>query len=491
MKRVLMQHDPMQRPTREPAHAGRVARAALAGLLMALAGCSMAPRYERPSAPVPQAFPVAAAGHHVSSDSTAQDLDDWRAYFTDPALNHLIEMALANNRDLRTATLRIQEARALYGIQFAERLPSVDATASYNRGRTVDPSLGENVVASQYRAALGVSAFELDVFGRVKSLSDAALAEYLASVEAQRAVQISLIAEVASAYVAERALYDQEELARRTLAAREGIYALTKRRYGAGMSTAIELRTAQMLVDSARASLAALARERTQTASSLQLLLGDFTVDLQRTAPVLDDLTMMPVAAGLSSDLLTRRPDIREAEQRLKAANANIGAARAAFFPSLRITTEVGSVSDGFSRLFAGGSGVWSFAPQLTLPIFSGGRNRANLDLATVRKDIAITGYEKTIQTAFREVADALAARDQIDAQVDAQKGVYEADNERMRLAQRRYTSGVATYLELLDAQRSLFESGQELIRLKQLRLTNAIALYRALGGGWAKEGNA
>lgn len=220
-------------------------------------------------------------------------------------------------------------------------------------------------------------------------------------------------------------------------------------------------------------------------------MLGDFAVDLPRATPVLDDLTMTPVAAGLSSDLLIRRPDIREAEQRLKAANANIGAARAAFFPSLRITTEVGSVSDGFSRLFAGGSGVWSFAPQLTLPIFSGGRNRANLDLATVRKDMAIAGYEKTIQTAFREVADALAARDQIDAQLDAQKGVYEADNERMRLAQRRYTSGVATYLELLDAQRSLFESGQELIRLKQLRLTNAITLYRALGGGWQKEGSA
>jgi multidrug efflux system outer membrane protein len=256
MKRVLMQRDPLQ----GPALAGRVARSALVGLLMTLAGCSLAPVYKRPPAPVPQAFPVAATGNPASSPSGEQDLDDWRVYFTDPALSRLIEVALANNRDLRTATLRIQEARALYGIQFAERLPSVDGTASYNRGRTVDPSLGENVVASQYRAALGVSAFELDVFGRVKSLSDAALAEYLASVEAQRAVQISLIAEVASAYVAERALYDQEQLARRTLAARDGIYALTKRRYGAGMSTAIELRTAQMLVDSARASAASDAR---------------------------------------------------------------------------------------------------------------------------------------------------------------------------------------------------------------------------------------
>ncbi|WP_158902590.1 efflux transporter outer membrane subunit [Burkholderia sp. L27(2015)] len=459
-------------------------RLALIIFAAALAGCSMAPAYQRPQAPVPVNYPVVCGA--TASVNEASSLDDWRGYFTEPVLDHLIEVALASNRDLRAASLRIQEARALYGIQLADRLPGVDGTVSYNRGRTVDPMLNENVVASQYQAALGVTAFELDLFGRVKSLSDAALADYFASEEAQRAVQISLIAEVASAYVAERALYDQEKLAQQTLTARDGIYALTKRRYGAGMSTAIELRTAEMLVQSARASLAALARERTQAANALRLLLGDFTVDLPRATPVLDDLSIAPVAAGLSSDLLIRRPDIRAAEQRLKAANANIGAARAAFFPSVRITADMGSVSDSFSRLFAGGTGAWSFAPQLTLPIFSGGRNRANLNLATVRKDIAVTDYEKAIQTAFREVSDALAARDQIDAQLDAQKAVCAADGERMRLAQRRYQSGVATYLELLDAQRSLFESGQALIQLKQLRLTNAISLYRALGGGWS-----
>ena len=462
-------------------------RLALMVFAAALVGCSMAPVYQRPKAPVPAAYLV--AGGAAISNHEASSLDDWRGYFIEPVLNHLIEVALVSNRDLRAASLRIQEARALYGIQFADRLPAIDGTVSYNRGRTVDPTLNENVVASQYQAALGVTAFELDLFGRVKSLSDAALANYFASEEAQRAVQISLIAEVASAYVAERALYDQEQLEQQTLTARDGIYALTKRRYNAGMSTAIELRTAEMLVQSARASLAALERERTQAASALQLLVGDFTVDLPRATPVLDDLSIAPVAAGLSSDLLIRRPDIRAAEQRLKAANANIGAARAAFFPSLSITTDMGSVSDGFSRLFASGTGAWSFAPQLTLPIFSGGRNRANLNLATVRKEIAVTDYEKAIQTAFREVSDALAARDQIDVQLDAQKAVYAADGERMRLAQRRYQSGVATYLELLDAQRSLFESGQALIRLKQLRLTNVILLYRALGGGWSSGG--
>jgi len=449
-----------------------------------LAGCSMAPAYQRPQAPVPVNYPVARS--EMASINEASNLDDWRAYFTEPVLNHLIEVALASNRDLRAASLRILEARALYGIRLADRLLGIDGNASFNRGRTVDPMLNENVVASQYQAALGVTAFELDLFGRVKSLSDAALADYFAREEAQHAVQISLIAEVATAYVADRALYDQERLAQQTLTARDGIYALTKRRYDAGMSTAIELRTAEMLVQSARASLAALARERTQAKNALQLLVGDFTVDLPRATPVLDDLSVAPVAAGLSSDLLIRRPDIRAAEQRLKAANANIGAARAAFFPSVRITTDVGLVSDGFSGLFAGGAGAWSFAPQLTLPIFSGGRNRANLNLATVRKEIAVTDYEKAIQTAFREVSDALAARDQIDVQLDAQKAVYSADDERMRLAQRRYQSGVATYLELLDAQRSLFESGQALIQLKQLRLTNAISLYRALGGGWS-----
>ena len=236
---------------------------ALTALAVALAGCSMAPVYQRPQAPVPAAYPSNTV---TQSNAGVTNLDDWRGYFTDPVLGHLIEVSLANNRDLRAATLRVQEARALYGIQFAERLPSVDGTASYNRGRTIDPMLGENVVASQYRAALGVTSFELDLFGRVKSLSDAALAEYFASEDAQRAAQISLIAEVASAYVTERALYDQEQLAQRTLEAREGIYALTRRRYGAGMSTAIELRTAEMLVQSARASQAALARERTRPA---------------------------------------------------------------------------------------------------------------------------------------------------------------------------------------------------------------------------------
>ncbi|WP_420887323.1 efflux transporter outer membrane subunit [Burkholderia oklahomensis] len=512
MKRLSLQGE--RRRLRQP-DGLRAWPIALAAALVA--GCTLAPRYERPAAPVPASYAPAAAGAPRGADATASDaaaagrggrdardagdaretagthdthdtrLDDWRAYFTDPSLRALIDTALANNRDLRIATLRIQEARGLYGVARADRLPSIDGNLGYERTRQYDPVLRESATSTLYRAGVGVSAFEIDLFGRVKSLSDAALAEYFATAEGRRAARISLIAEVASAYVTERALVDQLKLAERTLAARDATYALTRRRYAAGTSTAIELRTAEMLVASARASKAALEREHTQATSALKLLAGDFRTTLPADAPALDALAVAAVSPGLSSDLLEQRPDIRQAEQRLVAANANIGAARAAFFPRIALTTELGAVSDAFSGLFSGGSSVWTFAPRLTLPIFAGGRNRANLDVADARKHIAVAEYEKTIQTAFREVADALAARDQIDAQLDAQQAVYGADAERLRLAERRYGSGVASYLELLDAQRSTFESGQELIRLKQLRLTNAITLYRALGGGWSR----
>ncbi|WP_415858538.1 efflux transporter outer membrane subunit [Burkholderia ubonensis] len=453
---------------------------------LALAGCSLAPRYERPAAPVPSSYAPVDGAPSAAQPSNPVLLDDWRAYFTDPALQAWIDAALANNRDLRVAAGRVEEARALYGVQRADRLPSLDANLGYERTRVYDPVVRQSAVSGLYRAGVGISAYELDLFGRVKSLSDAALAEYFATAEAQRTVRIGVIAEVANAYVAERSLHEQLALAQRTLDARERIASLTQRRYAAGTSDAIELRSAEMLVAAARAAQAALQREHAQAVRALQLLAGDFARAAPGDGLTLDTLAIAPVAPGAPSALLERRPDIRQAEARLKAANAQIGAARAAFFPRITLTTDIGSVSDAFSGLFAAGTGVWTFAPRMTLPIFAGGRNRANLDVATARKHIAVAEYEKSVQVAFREVADAFAARDWIDAQLAAQQAVYEADGARLKLAERRYGSGVATYLELLDAQRSTFESGQELIRLKQLRLGNAITLYRALGGGWS-----
>ncbi|RQS75672.1 multidrug transporter [Burkholderia sp. Bp8963] len=471
------------------------AQVALAAAL-ALAGCSLAPRYERPAAPVPAAYApadgaAAAQSSKPSTTSSAALLDDWRAYFTDPALQAWIDAALANNRDLRIAAGRLDEARGMYGVQRAERLPAVDASLGYARTRQYDPVVRESAISGLYRAGVGISAYELDLFGRVKSLSDAALADYFATADAQRTVRIGVIAEVAGAYVAERALHEQLALARRTLDARERIASLTQRRYAAGTSDAIELRSAQMLVAAARASQAALQRAHDQAVRALQLLAGDFAREAPGDGLTLDTIAMAPVAPGAPSELLERRPDIRQAEARLKAANAQIGAARAAFFPRIALTTDVGSVSDAVSSLFASGTSVWTFAPSITLPIFAGGRNRANLDVATARKHIAVAEYEKSVQVAFREVADAFAAREWIDTQLAAQQAVVEADSARLKLAERRYGSGVATYLELLDAQRSTYESGQELIGLKQLRLDNAIALYRALGGGWSQAAEA
>jgi outer membrane protein, multidrug efflux system len=444
-----------------------------------LGGCSLAPKYERPDAPVAATYPTEAA----TGDASATG---WRDFFPDQRLQLLIETALENNRDLRIAALRIEEARAQYNIQSADLWSTLNATASAARSRTPGGLTlsGNSTVNSSYQVGLGLAAFELDFFGRVRSLNNAALAQYLATEEASRAAHITLIAEVAKAYLAERAFSEQYELARKTLESRANAYKLAKQRFEVGASSALDLRQNEVLVQSARASLATLTRQRAQAANALTLLAGKPLTDLPAASVLSEQNIVTEIPAGVPSDLLERRPDIRAAEQRLQAANANIGAARAAFFPRISLTASTGTASNALSGLFESGSRSWSFAPQLVLPIFDAGRNSANLSLAEVRNNVAVADYEKAIQIAFREVADALAARATLDEQIDAQRAVQEAQAERLKLADLRYQSGVASSLEVLDAQRELFSAQQALVQARLLRLTNAIDLYRSLGGG-------
>lgn len=447
-----------------------------------LSACSLAPKYERPDAPVADAYPTPATPTTVGNAAAT----GWRDFFPDQRLQALIQAALANNRDLRIAALRIEEARAQYNIQSADLLPNFNVTAGASRSRTPGAlSLsGNSTISSSYQAGLGLAAFELDFFGRVRSLNDAALAQYLATEEANRVAHITLVAEVAKAYLAERAFDEQYELARKTFESREAAYKLAKQRFDVGASSALDLRQNEILVQSARASLATLTRQRTQAANALTLLVGKPLADLPAAHNLSEQNIVTEIPAGLPSDLLGHRPDIRAAEQRLRASNANIGAARAAFFPRISLTASTGTASNDLSGLFESGSRTWSFVPQLVLPIFDAGRNSANLNLAEVRNDVAIAEYEKSIQTAFREVADALAGRAALDEQIDAQRAVLDAQEERLKLADLRYRNGVASSLEVLDAQRELFSAQQALVQARLLRLTNAIDLYRALGGG-------
>jgi multidrug efflux system outer membrane protein len=335
-----------------------------------------------------------------------------------------------------------------------------------------------------YQVGASIPAFELDLYGRVKNLSDAALAQFFATEEARRTVQITLVGEVAKAWLSERALAEQMQLATRSLQAREASYVLVKKRLDAGITNALELRQSDTLVQSARVSLLAVKRQHAQSSNALALLVGTSTQAASATATLSAQNITADFAAGLPSELLTQRPDIIASEQKLRASQANIAAARAAFFPRIALTAGVGLASTSLSDLFSSGANTWSFAPLISLPIFDGGRNQSNLSLAEVRSNIAINEYEKTIQVAFREVADALAARAIINEEIAAQQAALQAQSERLALAQARYQNGIANYLEVLDAERELFASEQQLLQTRLLRLTNAVDLYRSLGGG-------
>ena len=451
-------------------------------LAMVLAGCmSLAPTYQRPAAPVAPAFPDVPASSPASAEAASQIA--WQRYFADARLKQLIGLALANNRDLRVAILNIEQARAQYQVRRADTLPTVGVGATGSRSTT-----GDDGVRSSYTAGLAVSAFELDLFGRVRNLSEAALSQYLATEEARKATHISLVASVANTYLATLADDELLALTGRTLEARRESLKLILLKYDNGVVSKLDLQQAQSLVDSARVTLAQLQRQRAQDLNLLTLLVGQPLPAAPLGGATLAATALADLPAGLPSDLLAVRPDIRAAEQQLIGANANIGAARAAFFPHISLTGSAGSASTELGGLFKSGSFGWNFGPQVTLPIFDYGRNTANLGSARAGRDIAVAQYERSIQAAFREVADALAGQATLSEQLRAQRAVAAAEQERFNLSDLRYRSGASSYLDLLDAQRSLFAAQQAAVQANLQRLQNQVTLYRVLGGGWTGQ---
>lgn len=449
-----------------------------------LSGCSLMPTYERPDAPVPAGWQQSGTGD--ARLPAAADIG-WQQYFADARLRELIGLALQNNRDLRVAALNIEAARAQYGVVRADQLPTVGAGASMTRSRTAadaSPS-GRETLGNIYSANLASTGFELDFFGRVRSMSTAALNQYLATQEARDAAQISLIAEVAKAYVAQRTADEAMRISKMALDSREKTYRLAKLRFNAGVISAIDLRQNETLIESAHADYAAQTRLREQAGNALALLIGQpVPANLPPALPLGKQVAVNALPVGMSSDVLLRRPDIRQSEYQLQAANANIGAARAAFFPRISLTGSFGSVSRELDGLFTGPNMAWSFMPQISLPIFDFGRNQSNLDLANARKNIAVAQYEKSIQGAFREVADQLAARRTLADQLAAQERGYQAERERLRLVQMRYDNGISSSLDLLDAQRQSYALEQALLLTRQAAMNNRIDLYKVLGGG-------
>ena len=453
-----------------------------------LGGCSMIPQYERPAMPVADVWPAGEAYGELNSQTDAMDLS-WQEFFRDPALRELIQVALENNRDMRIAALNVEAYRALYGIQHATLLPSVTADASGNRSRTPEnlSPTGEATTGGQYFATLGV-AWELDLFGRLRSLSEQALQEFLASEAAQRSVQVSLIAGVANSYFTWQANRELLRVTQQTLNAYEESLALVQRSYDVGVASTLELTQARTAVETARAAEAQYRRQVAQDRNALQQLLGQNVAldDIGEGKLEMDLLADLPV--GLPSELLFKRPDIIAAERQLMAANASIGAARAAFFPSIGLTGAAGSASTQLSDLFSSGSGYWSFTPSISIPIFTAGRLRANLDYAEISRDIRVAEYEQAIQDAFRDVADGLAAHETYVEQVQAQRNLLEVSEDYYEVAERRYRTGVDSHLTLLDAQRQLLTAQQQLVNDRRNQLVSEVNLFKALGGGWQVE---
>lgn len=452
-----------------------------------LGACSMIPAYERPAAPVPASFPQAAPSEASAAAQQAQAVA-WRDYFADARLREVIALALQNNRDLRVAALNIERARAQYGIQRADLFPTIAASGGQSAQRVPGDlnSSGASTVSRQYSANLGFASYELDFFGRVRSLEEQALQTYLGTEEARRSAQISLVAEVANAWLRLAADRERLALARSTFETRQKSFDLTQRSFDAGAVSALDLRQAETLLQTARADAARYAALVAQDENALALVVGAGVSPAllpQGLDAAIASVAELP--AGVPSEVLTRRPDVVQAEYALRAANASIGAARAAFFPSITLTATVGTASASLDGLFESGSRAWSFMPQIRIPIFEAGRLQASLDVAEIQRDITIAQYEKAIQSAFREVADALADRATLAEQLDARRKLVEATQKSFELSEARYKGGVDSYLNLLDAQRSLYAAELELISVRLSDATNRVALYKALGGGW------
>ncbi len=459
----------------------------LISLMTCLSGCTFIPAYHRPSLPVPSQFPYtnnvipAQAGIH----NNASDIG-WQEFFKDPRLQKLIALALNNNRDYRVALLNVEQIRDQYRIVRYAFLPSFEIDGSGARQRALATG-GKYTTSRTYQADVN-TAYEVDLFGHIRSLKAQVLEQYLATQEASRAVQISLVAEVAVQYLNERALDEQLALLRQTLKSVESYYVLINKSYQLGNSSALDIYQVQTQVQSVKVSIANDERLSAHAQDALVLLIGQsIPPDLSTPMPLESEDLIEDLPVGLSSDLIERRPDILEAEHQLKAANANIGAVRASFFPSITLTASDGTASVQLARLFTPGTQVWSFSPQISLPLFNQNTNLANLDAAQVSKRIEIAQYEKAIQVAFSEVSDAMVARDTFNEQIKAQRDLLKAQQGRYDLAGARYHNGIDSYLTVLLAQQDLYSAQENLIQVSVDRLTNLISLYKALGGGWEK----
>jgi outer membrane protein, multidrug efflux system len=474
-----------------------------AAVIAALSACTMEPHYSRPAAPVPATWAGNAAG--AADEAAVADLG-WRQFY--PVLQRLIGLALANNRDLRVAVLNVQAAQAQYRIQRADLFPTVAATGleeveKYPAGVLGGSSTGGSAGGAgavvpggttfrYYEVGVGFTSYELDLFGKIRSMNHAALEQYFENEETRRSSQLTLIAEVASAYLAILADETILKVTRETLDSQTASYDLTKKSLDAGTTTALALRQAATTVDTARANLAEYTRQAAQDRNALMILIGvQIPEDIVFSTDINAETMSADLPVGVPSEVLTRRPDVLAAEHQLVSANADIGAARAAFFPSITLTGNYGTASTQLSGLFKKGSSAWTFSPQISLPIFAGGANVANLDLSKVEKNVYIAQYEKALQSAFREVDDALAARGTLDDQLAAQRALLDDSSEEYRLAEMRFRNGIDSFLPVLDAQRALYTAQQAVVNLELQRLQNMATLYKALGGGMKEDSGA